>query len=158
MSDDRSFDPCNQGYHEYCVGTSPGEACACRCHLEDQKKSDQARMAALRRDHDACPYRTGCQVCFALDALATERARAEAAEGREARMREACDLLANTVGLLNSMVLCGEDHSETSRKVMRESLDAFRAALAGTPEVVSDSVPVAVSDSRLSDCTPEGEQ
>lgn len=30
-----------------------------------------------------------------------------------------------------------------------------RAALAGTPEGESDSVPVAMSDSRLSDCTPE---
>lgn len=53
-----------------------------------------------------------------------------AAREREQRLEVAGNMLANTVALLNSMVRSGESHSGTSERVMRESLDTFRAAAA----------------------------
>jgi hypothetical protein len=63
------------------------------------------------------------------DALSDQLA---ASEARTARLVEAADMLTNTVVLMNSMIRSGEPHSPTSEKVMRESLDAYRA-LAESP-------------------------
>lgn len=88
--------------------------------------------------------------------LSVERQRAEAAEEREARLRAA---LLTTRNYSRSRIDGGACWCPSNDRIEHgPTCLVARAALAGTAEAVSDSVLVAMSDSRLSDTALEGEQ
>lgn len=97
--------------------------CFCACHEYPGTYPPPCNVCGHHNNHGRYPGATnmgwvpdGEEVgSLRIDAGAKWRERAEHAEAKVARLRAA-------VALLNSMVLSGEDHSETSRIVVREAL------------------------------------
>jgi hypothetical protein len=98
--------------------------------FEAEQRGDGECGSMLKEDAEFVAHSRE-DVPFLLDRLAEARTQLAASEAATARLVEAADMLANTVALMNSMIRSGESHSPTSEKVMRESLDAYRA-LSGT--------------------------
>lgn len=107
--------------------------CPCRCHLSETARpaNEQELLAEVQRYHRLMRDSDTARIKMNHARIDAESALA-AAQERIAALGAAAGMLANTVALLNSMIRSGEDHSPTSERVMRESLDAYGAALAGS--------------------------